>query len=241
MARTALVTGASRGIGCAIATRLQADGWRVVNFDILEPTPQADAAARWMKVDLADSQALVRGLADLINSEPIDALVNNAAIGLMAGLEHTTLADFERSVAINMRAPMLCAQAVLPAMKAQRWGRIINIASRAHLGKTERTAYAGTKGALVSMTKVWALELARFGITCNAVAPGPIATELFTSANPPEMPRTRAIIDAIPMGRLGQPADIANAVAFFVDERAGFITGQVLYVCGGVTLARGGS
>ncbi|MDX1433715.1 MAG: SDR family oxidoreductase, partial [Gammaproteobacteria bacterium] len=106
---------------------------------------------------------------------------------------------------------------------------------------TLRTSYAGTKGALVSMTRVWALELAAFGISVNAIAPGPVRTELFERANPPDNPRTLQIVEAIPVGRLGEPHDIANAVAFFLDERSSFVTGQVLYVCGGVTLARGGS
>lgn len=239
--RTAIVTGASRGIGRAIAARLITEGWEVVNLDRAPPEEQPDLGDRWVEVDLADAQATKRALAQVVAAGPVSALVNNAAIGRMTALEDTRLEDFDLSVAVNMRAPVLCAQAVAPGMKAQRFGRIVNIGSRAHLGKTLRTSYAGTKGALVSMTRVWALELAPYGISVNAVAPGPIRTALFELANPPDMPRTREIIDAIPMGRLGEPEDIANAVAFFLDARAAFVTGQVLYVCGGVTLARGGS
>ena len=136
---------------------------------------------------------------------------------------------------------MLCAQAVVPGMREQGFGCIVNISSRAHLGKTLRTAYAASKGGLVSMTRVWALEYADCGITVNAVAPGPIRTELFEQVNPADHPRTRAIIESMPVKRLGEPEDVANAVRFFMDEASGFVTGQVLYVCGGVTLSRGGN
>lgn len=237
--QTAIVTGASRGIGSAIAKRLIDAGWRVLNLD--QQAPESDLGTEWIEVDLADSDVLEKVLQDILANGPISGLVNNAAIGRMSLLEETSLDDFDLSVAINLRAPMLCAKATVPGMKQQGFGRIVNIASRAHLGKTHRTAYAATKGGLVSMTKVWALEYANMGITCNAIAPGPIQTELFDRANPPEMPRTQEIIGMIPVGRLGQPDDIANAVAFFMDERSGFVTGQVLYVCGGITLARGGS
>jgi 3-oxoacyl-[acyl-carrier protein] reductase len=239
--QTALVTGASRGIGRAIAARLLADGWAVINLDNAPPEIEPDLGDRWIEVDLQSVEATKNALRDVLLDGPVSALVNNAAIGRMSAIDDTSVKDFEASVAVNMRAPMLCAQAVIPGMKAGGFGRIVNIASRAHLGKALRTSYAATKGAMVSMTKVWALELAPHGISVNAIAPGPIRTELFERANPPDNPRTRQIIDAIPVGRLGEPEDVANTVSFFLDKRAGFITGQVLYVCGGITLARGGS
>ncbi len=239
--RTAIVTGASRGIGRAIAARLLADGWAVINMDVAPPAADPDLGDRWVETDLSDADATLAALETVLRDGPVTGLVNNAAIGRMSALDETSVAEFDESVAVNMRAPMLCAQAVLPAMKAEGFGRIVNIASRAHLGKTLRTSYAGTKGAIVSMTRVWALELAGNGISVNAIAPGPVRTELFERANPPEDPRTRQIVDAIPMGRLGEPEDVANGVGFFFDQRSGFVTGQVLYVCGGVTLARGGS
>ena len=239
--QTALVTGASRGIGRAIAARLLADGWAVINLDNAPPGLEPDLGDRWVEVDLDSVEATKNALRDVLLDSSVSALVNNAAIGRMSALDDTSVKDFDESVAVNMRAPMLCAQAVIPGMKARGFGRIVNIASRAHLGKALRTSYAATKGAMVSMTKVWALELAPHGISVNAIAPGPIRTALFERANPPDNPRTRQIIDAIPVGRLGEPEDVANTVSFFLDKRAGFVTGQVLYVCGGITLARGGS
>jgi NAD(P)-dependent dehydrogenase (short-subunit alcohol dehydrogenase family) len=124
-------------------------------------------------------------------------------------------------------------------MQAARFGRIINISSRAALGKELRTVYAATKAGLLGMTRTWALELAPYGVTVNAIGPGPIATELFLSGNPPDSPKTKKILESIPLKRMGEPDDIAHAVASLLDDRAGYITGQVLYVCGGLTVGLG--
>lgn len=240
----AIVTGASRGIGQAIANRLAADSHRVFNLDIQAP-PQTDGGTsqhEWIETDLSDVSATRRSIDQVLGNGTVSILVNNAAVtGTMTQLDATTVEDMDTVYAVNMRAPMVCTRHVIPGMQSAGYGRIVNIASRAHLGKTHRTSYGGTKGALVSMTRVWAIELAAFGITCNAVAPGPVRTELFEQANPRDMPRTQQIIDAIPVGRIGECDDIANAVSFFADTRAGYVTGQVLYVCGGTTLTRGGS
>ena len=239
MSRTAVVTGASQGIGLAIAQRLASEGWDIVNLDMSEPGK--GVPGEWFSVDLADAEALQATLEDVLSQRTVDALVNNAGISQSATLEETTDETFDRTVAINMRAPMICARALVPGMKERGFGRVVNISSRAHLGKTHRTAYAAAKGGVLSMAKVWALEYAAYGVTCNVIAPGPIRTELFERANPRDMPRTQEIVGMVPVGRLGEPEDIANSVAFFLDERSGFVTGQTLYVCGGITLARGGN
>jgi NAD(P)-dependent dehydrogenase (short-subunit alcohol dehydrogenase family) len=145
-------------------------------------------------------------------------------------------ADFDAVYALNLKAPMVLAQQLLPQMRQANFGRIVNIASRAALGKEERTAYAAMKAGLQGMTRTWALELAQYGITVNAIGPGPIATELFTSGNPPNAPKTIKIIENIPVKRMGQPEDIAHAAAYLLDERSSFTTGQTLYVCGGMTV-----
>ena len=155
---------------------------------------------------------------------------------ILNNYKDVTLNDFNAVMDLNLRAPMLLAQSLMPAMRAAQFGRIINIASRAALGKEERTAYAASKAGLLGMTRTWALEMASFGITVNAIGPGPIATELFTSGNHPDHPKTKKIMANIPVQRMGQPEDVAHAVALFLDDRAGFITGQVLYVCGGITV-----
>lgn len=125
--------------------------------------------------------------------------------------------------------------------EAGRFRRVVNIASRAALGKERRSVYAATKAGLIGMAKVWALELGGHGITANSIGPGPIRTELFERANPPGSRATQAILDALPVGRMGEPEDIANAAAFLLDARSGFVTGQTLYVCGGMTVGAAGS
>ena len=241
MNRNAVVTGASNGIGKAIASRLTEDGWRVINLDRAEPS--GDDPFEWIETDLSEPDAIAAAFEEIRERElgPVTGLVNNAGVARAAILEDSTVEDFDLTMAINMRAPMLCAQAVLDDMKAENFGRIVNIASRALLGKTHRTAYSGSKGGIASMGRVWALELAQYGVTVNNIGPGPIATELFKQANPPNMPRTQEIIGTIPVGRLGEPEDIAQAASFFMDEKSGFISGQTLFVCGGISLARGGS
>ena len=156
-------------------------------------------------------------------------------------VEEQTFADLDQAVSLNLRCALQCVQALLPGMKAAQFGRVVNISSRAALGKEQRTVYAATKAGLNGMTKVWALELGQYGITANAIGPGPIRTELFEKANPADSPRTRAIIAAIPVQRVGEPEDVANAAAFLLDARSGFITGQVLYVCGGMTVGSAGA
>lgn len=238
--KRAIVTGASGGIGVGIAARLAADGWHVLNFDRVAPRNDAPGI-EWIEVDLADVGELQNALERVIEDGPVTGLVNNAGIIRTALLEDATNTDFDLSVAVNMRAPMICAQAVVSSMKEAGTGRIVNISSRAHMGKIERTVYSGTKGALISMARVWALELARYGITANVVAPGPIQTYLFDEGNPIGSDIRDRILSSVPLGRLGTQDDIAHSVGFFMGENAGFVTGQVLYVCGGTTLALAGS
>jgi 3-oxoacyl-[acyl-carrier protein] reductase len=235
--RVAIVTGGSNGIGATIVRQLAGRGMRVVNLD---RAPQPDGMpADFHQVDLLDEAATHAVLAAVTAGNPVGWLVNNAGIALPATLEDTSMDDFQRVIAVNLRAAILCAQAVLPGMRAAGHGRIVNITSRAALGKELRTAYSAAKAGLIGLTRTWALELAPFGITVNAVGPGPIETELFKSANPAESERTQALIRAVPLQRLGKPEDIAHAVGFFLSDEASFITGQTLFVCGGLSIGQG--
>ena len=230
-----LITGASRGIGRAIAVRLTQDGYRVINLDKSAPLSLL-AGEEFQQIDITDSNTLSALLKDISSRKQILRLVNNAGMIKPGALEDVIEKDFDAVYALNLKAPMLLAQALLPYMRQANFGRIVNIASRAALGKEERTAYAATKAGLLGMTRTWALEMAQFGITVNAIGPGPIATELFTSGNPPNAPKTIKIIESIPVKRMGQPEDIAHAAAYLLDDRSSFTTGQTLYVCGGMTV-----
>ncbi|MFE3836404.1 SDR family NAD(P)-dependent oxidoreductase [Pseudogemmobacter sonorensis] len=233
MSGTALVTGGARGIGAAIVERLRLDGFRVVALDILAPEGRPD---RFEEVDLSDAPALEALVARLSAEEEISCLVNNVGIVRPAPLEEVELEDFDRLFHLNLRPSLICAKALVPGMKARGFGRIVMNTSRVTLGKELRSLYSATKGAAQSMARTWALELAPFGITVNCVAPGPIGTEAFWKNNPPDAPLTRAIIDQVPVRRMGTGADVANAVSFFAAPAAGFVTGQTLFVCGGVTV-----
>ena len=234
----ALVTGAAAGIGRAIANRLAADGFGLLTVDRQAPKQLIEDEI-FVEADLANRMDTARALEALTGGRDVAVLVNNVGTVRPASIEETTHADLEAVVALNLGCTLQCTQAVLPRMKQARHGRIVNISSRAVLGKELRTAYAATKAGLHGMTRTWSLELAPFGITVNAVGPGPIGTELFHAVNPADSPRTEAIIKGVPVARLGTPDDIAHAVAFFSDARAGFVTGQVLYVCGGMTVGLG--
>ncbi|WP_280564827.1 SDR family oxidoreductase [Chromohalobacter sp. 48-RD10] len=230
----AVVTGGARNIGQAIALRLQQDGYYVIVVDIVEPeTDSLKAEAR--QVDLADADATRRVMEEIAERYTVTRLVNNVGIVTPALLEEAWLEDFDKLMHLNVRSALVCTQALLPAMKAHGMGRIVLNTSRVVLGKEARTIYSATKGALQSMARTWALELAEHGITVNCVAPGPIATSAFWQNNPPDSERAHRIIGNIPLRRMGRPEDVAQAISFFCDERSGFITGQTLFVCGGVT------
>ncbi|QDY70634.1 SDR family NAD(P)-dependent oxidoreductase [Qingshengfaniella alkalisoli] len=231
--QAAVVTGGSHGIGAAIATRLRADGFRTIVLDIDEPDCEVD---RFEQVDLSDAAELRAVCKNLAAVEPVTCLVNNVGIVAPAALEDVDVSDVDRLMNVNFRPSIICAQTFLPIMKAQNGGRIVMNTSRVTKGKELRSLYSATKGAAQSMARTWALELGAHGITVNCVAPGPIATDAFWNNNPPDAPRTQEIIERVPVKRLGTGDDVANAVSFFCAPDAGFVTGQTLFVCGGVTV-----
>lgn len=227
MTERVLVTGGARGIGAAIAERCRADGYDVVTID-REPGG--------IVADLSDPDGTAAALEQALASGPITRLVNNVGTIRPKRIEETSFADIAAVTSLNVRCTLQCLQALLPGMRAARFGRVVNISSRAALGKPARSAYAATKAGINAMTRVWSLELGRDGITVNAIGPGPVRTELFDAANPPGAPATEAIKAAIPVGRMGDPSEVAAAASFFLSPDSGFTTGQTLYVCGGMTV-----
>jgi 3-oxoacyl-[acyl-carrier protein] reductase len=231
----AVVTGGARNIGLAISQRLARDGFRVIVLDIDAPE---DAALRpdAIRVDLSVRTEAAAAFARIAASYRVTALVNNVGIVRPALFDDIDPDDFDRVMNLNTRTALIAAQALVPVMRRLGGGRIVMNTSRVTLGKAARSIYSASKGALQSMARTLALELARDQITVNCVAPGPIATTAFWKNNPPEAAPTRDLIAAIPLQRMGTPEDVANAVSFFCAPGSGFVTGQTLFVCGGVTV-----
>ena len=239
MKEAVLVTGVARGIGHAITDQLMQEGYPVVGIDIKSDPPAGLVA--FERADLADPSSARLALNRLTREFAFARLVNNVGSSYRENVKDSTGATQRRLNRLNVASALLCTQAVLPAMRAARFGRIVNITSRAVHGRETRSAYSGSKASLAALTRTWALELAPYGIAVNAVAPGMINTDLFRRNNPPDSPDVFRLQRAIPMGRIGEPEEVARAVSFFLDARTTYITGQTLFVCGGLSLGTYGA
>ena len=182
----------------------------------------------------ADETELV--LSRVAREFEIGGIVNNVGIASPQALGNIDLQVLESVFNLNVRAAVQVTQFFIESMKQRRDGRIVNVCSRAIHGAADRTAYAAAKSALVGCTKTWALELAEYGITSNAVAPGPVETELFRKTRPIGSEAEKKVLSTIPMRRLGTTAEVAAAICFLLSEEASFITGQVISVDGGGSL-----
>lgn len=230
-----LVTGATKGIGWAIARRLADMGCHVVG--LARHTQEIDFPGYLYSCDLQNAGETEDILRVIREKYPVDAIVNNVGIVRPEPLGEVDLASLYQVLDLNVRVAVQVVQAFVPSMKARKEGRIVNICSRATQGAAQRTSYSAAKSALIGCTRTWALELAEYGITVNAVSPGPVETELFRANQPVGSEGEKKALASIPMGRLGQPAEVAAAVTFLLSDEAGYITGQVLGVDGGGSLA----
>ncbi|WP_371480762.1 3-oxoacyl-ACP reductase FabG [Kitasatospora sp. NBC_00315] len=242
----AIVTGAARGIGAATALRLAADGYAVAVVDLdeaacaatVEEIGRLGGRALAVGADVADA-VRVEAAVDRVVAElgPPSVLVNNAGVlrdNLLFKMSET---DWDTVLGVHLRGSFLMSRAAQKHMTAQGWGRIVNLSSSSALGNRGQANYAAAKAGLQGFTKTLAIELGRYGITVNAVAPGFVVTEM-TAATAARMGLgfeefQESAAAAIPVRRVGTPQDIAQAISFFAGEESGFVSGQVLYVAGG--------
>lgn len=240
--RVAIITGAGRGIGATIARRFAAAGAMVVCTDIEEEPVEkivseiksAGGQAGSARVDVS-SKGVVESLVSqvLLKYDRIDILINNAGITADSLSIKMSEAAWDRVIAVNLKGTWIPSQAVIRPMRKRRWGRIINTSSVAALGNPGQANYSASKGGVISLTKTLSLELAKSGITVNAVAPGAIMTPMLEKVS--EATREE-FLKQIPMRRFGTPEDIASLHLFLCSESASYITGQVIFVDGGMSV-----
>ncbi len=244
--RVAIVTGAARGIGAAVARRLATDGFAVAVLDLdeaacaetVDSITSTDGQALAVGVDVADAAAVDRAVGRVAAElGPPTVLVNNAGITRDNLLFKMTEDDWDSVIRVHLRGAFLMSKAAQAYMTTAGWGRIVNLSSTSALGNRGQANYAAAKAGMQGLTKTLAIELGKFGVTANAIAPGFIVTEM-TRITAERMGVSfedfqEARAKETPVPRVGQPDDIAHAVSFFVSEGASFVSGQVLYVAGG--------
>ncbi len=247
--RVALVTGGARGIGRAIALALAEQGRAVAIGDVesedaartAEEVISRGGRATAVHLDVTDRDSVMAGVEEAQGAlGPIEVLVNNAGWDELRPFLETDESFWERVIEINYKGCLRVTRAALPGMVERGWGRIVNIGSdAARVGSSQESIYAGAKAAVIAFTKTIAREVARSGVTANAVCPGPTRTPLLEDmASGEEGEKLIASLErAVPMRRLGEPEDVAAAVAYLTSEAAGYVTGQTLSVSGGLTMA----
>jgi 2-hydroxycyclohexanecarboxyl-CoA dehydrogenase len=239
--KIAIVTGAGQGIGRAIADKLAAQGATVVVTDLDEASAKQTAAglpgAVAIRADVTDRQD-VQAAVDRVMQQfgRVDVLVNNAGWDKASPFVDSDPADWDRAIAVNLYGVLHTCKAVLPIMAGQGGGAVVNLGSDAgRVGSSGEAVYSAAKGGVIAFTKSLAREMARHQVRVNCVCPGPTDTALFASFAGPKL--REALTKAIPFRRLGQPADVANVVAFLASDQAAFVTGQTISVSGGLTMS----
>lgn len=233
--KTVAVTGGSAGIGLKICEDLLEEGYQVISL-ARRKSPIEHPQLTSVEVDLCDTAATGQAAQDIAARYDVTNVVHNAGVIRPALLEEVTPEDLLALTNLHLGAAISLVQNFLPAMKSAGFGRVVNMGSRAMVGLATRTAYSGTKAAIAAMTRTWALELGKCGITANTIAPGPVVTDMFTDVIPEDSDKAKSLAQSLPVGRLGKPADVSHAVKFFLSPEAGWITGQTLFVCGGSSI-----
>jgi 3-oxoacyl-[acyl-carrier protein] reductase len=233
--RTAVVTGGNRGIGEDITRRFLDSGYTVINISRQEPEFSHERLVTYI-ADLSDPDQTEKIAKEIADVYAVTIFVHNAGVIRPALLDEVKLDDLAYLTQLHLGAAIILAQHFVPAMRTAQFGRIVLVSSRGVLGLVTRTNYAATKAGQIGMVRTWALELAKDGITVNAVAPGPIETDMFHELIPADSPQKRKVADSVPVKRVGTPADVGRVVHFLAETDSGFITGQTLYICGGASL-----
>jgi 2-hydroxycyclohexanecarboxyl-CoA dehydrogenase len=240
--RIALVTGGASGIGAATCRRLAAEGARVAVTDLNLDGARSiaeEVSGQPYELNVADGES-VRSAVAAVESElgPLDVLVNNAGYDEFGFFVHTDEEMWKRVIGVNLIGVIACTHAVLPGMQERRYGRIVNVASEAgRVGSPGSSVYSGAKGGVIGFSKAIAAEAARYGVTCNAVAPGPIETPLLMAAHSLGDLGDRLVkgmVSKTVLGRLGQPDEVAATIAFLASDDASYVTGETLGVSGGM-------
>lgn len=240
--RVAVITGSTSGIGEDIAIKFASEGYRVVvvgrneekGTAIIREITERNGEAIFLRTDVSKAEAVEELFKSVLNTYgTVDVLVNNA--GTMRNMPITEMkeSDWDDVIEVNLKSYFLCCKEAIKIMEQNGYGRIINISSRGWLGGTAQSNYAASKGGIVSLTRSLALETARMGITVNCVAPGMIDTPLHQQSTEEEVSFR---MERQPMGKVGTPRQVTNIVEYFADEENWFTTGQVLYVCGGMSV-----
>jgi 3-oxoacyl-[acyl-carrier protein] reductase len=231
--KTVIITGANKGIGLA-SSRLLSKKYNIIGIARKKIN---NFPGTFITCDLSN-EAEINELCEFIKKKykKIYGIVNNAGASYGQSVKNFDLKTFDKSINLNLRAAIHLSKEFVDQMIKNKEGRIINIASRAALGRENRTSYSAAKSGLYGFTRTWALELAKDNITVNTISPGPILTELQKKNNNQSKNYKKKFLSQNPMGRFGKPEEVANAVDFFISEKSSFITGQCLYVCGGMSV-----